>query len=302
MAKLYDEFEMNLNGTPVKFSAWQAKKEDVCGLLTVKYQTPLEGGMDWSKFNDPGIQLSSEQWKHFQHDINHTEPLHYYLRTTSQVEVSGLPVALEAVVTGQAIHLGRGNSWNGYRFGDQVVKLSSIVPYIWQNSHAYLTVADSFAQGVKEVNINKALLTEPKMQGRIAPILRVDSVGQKIAVTMPYLQPVEPGELTSGQADYLEETIHRLHRLGWAYLDQYIGFGLDEFGTPLIYDLSTVKHRSELNHLPNWRHWIEDDLNVIDRLREKHGLFRSSNSQLRSDLRKKRHNKIMEMLNAKKNA
>jgi hypothetical protein len=302
MANLYDEFEMNMNGTPVKFTAWQAKKEDVCGLFTVKYQTPLEGGMDWGELNYPCIRLSLGQWQHFQHDINPAKPLHYYLRTTSQVEVSWLPVAIEAVITGQAIHLGRGNSWNGYRFGDQVVKLSSIVPYVWQNTHAYLTVAESFAQGVKEVNINKALLTEPKMQGRIAPILRIDNVGQKIAVTMPYLQPVAEHELTSDQAYYLEETIHRLHRLGWAYLDQEIGFGLNESGTPLIYDLSTVRHRSELNHLPNWRNWIEDDLNVIDRLREKHGLSRSSTSQLRADLRKKRHDKIMEMINATKNA
>jgi hypothetical protein len=214
MAKLYEEFEMNMNGTPVKFSAWQAKKEDVCGLFTVKYQTPLENGIDWGKLNDPGIRLSLGQWQHFQHDINPTESLHYYLRTTSQAEVSWLPVAIEAVVTGQATHLGRGNSWNGYRFGDQVVKLSSIVPYVWQNTHAYLSVTESFAQGVKEVNINKALLAEPKMQGRIAPILRVNYVGQKIAVTLPYLQPVAKHELTSDQADYLEETLHRLHRLG----------------------------------------------------------------------------------------
>jgi hypothetical protein len=299
MANLYDEFEMNMNGTPVKFTAWQAKKEDACGLFTVKYQTLLEGGMDWGNLNNPGIQLSLEQWKHFQHDINPTEPLHYYLRTTSQVEVSWFPVALEATIMGQAQHLGRGNSWNGYRFGDQVVKLSSIVPYVWQNTHAYLSVAESFAQGLREVNINKALLKEPKMQGRIAPILLIDQIGQKIAVTMPYLQPVAEHELTSDQAYFLEETIHRLHRLGWAYLDQEIGFGLNESGTPLIYDLSTVRHRSELNLLSHWWYWIQDDLELIDRLREKHGLSRSSTSQLRADLRKKRHDKIMEMLKAK---
>lgn len=296
MSNLYDEFEMNMNGTPVKFSAWQSKKEDVSGLFTVKFQLATEGGMDWGKFNNTGIRLSLGQWQHFRHDINPAEPLHYYLRTTSQVEVSWLTVALKAAVTGQATHLGRGNSWNGYLFGDQVVKLSSIVPYVWQNSHAYLTLAESFAQGINEANINKALLNEPKMQERIAPILRVDNVGQKIAVTMPYLQPVAEHELTSDQADYLEETIHRLHRLGWAYLDQEIGFGLNESGTPLIYDLSTVRHRSELNHLRNWQYWIEDDLSVIDQLRVKHGLSRSSTSQLRSAIRRKRHDKVIDKL------
>lgn len=297
---VYEAFEMLMNGTQITFLAFNKKSEPI-GPLEIRYQIWNDEIGTWGDFQTPGIVLSLEQWQHFKHDLNPTEPLHYYLRTTPQVEVSWLPVALEAVVTGQATHLGRGNSWNGYRFGDQVVKLSSIVPYVWQNTHAYLTVAESFAQGVKEVNINKALLTEPKMQGRIAPIHSVDNVGQKIAVILPYLQPVAEHELTSDQADYLEETIHRLHRLGWAYLNQEIGFGLNESGIPLIYDLSTVRHRSELNHLPNWRHWIADDLNVIDRLREKHRLSRSSTSQLRSDIRRRRHDKIMEGIRAKKN-
>ena len=301
MANLYDEFEMSMNGTRLKFLAFNKKSEPI-GPFKIRYQVWNDEIGTWGNFQTPGIVLSLEQWRHFQHDINPTRSIHDFLQVSNSVACyDTFSEQLRNIVDGWGEHLGRGNSWNGYRFGDQVVKLSSIIPYIWQNTHAYLTVSESFAQGVKEVNINKALLTEPKMQGRIAPIHSVDNVGQKIAVTLPYLQPVAEHELTSDQADYLEETIHRLHRLGWAYLDQEIGFGLNESGTPLIYDLSTVRHRSELSYLPNWRHWIGDDLNVIDRLREKHGLSRSTISQLRSDIRRRRHDKIMEGIRAKKN-
>lgn len=299
MSNLYDEFEMNMNGTPVKFSAWQTKKGDIAGKFTIKYQTFQESGMDWSKLYDPGIRLSLFQWQHFQHDINPSAPMRYLLRTTPMSELMELSAQTFSTVRGESEHLGRGNSWNGYRFGPNVVKLSSIVPYVWQNSHAYLSVAESHAQAMKEVELNRLFFDNSKLQERFAWINRVEHVGQKVAVTMPYLASVD--QLTQDQAEYLEETIHRMHRLGYAYLDQEIGFGLDLWGTPKIYDLSTVRHRSETRTKRGWTDWIEDDLSMLDRLREKHGLGRSKTSQLRSNIRRRQHDKLMESIRVKKN-
>ena len=299
MTKLYEEFEMNMNGTPVKFSSWNKNRGKLVILpLRIKFQTWGEGATDWSKIYDANFDLTLEQWGHFKHDINPTEPLHYYLRQTPSGELLRLSPQLYSTVRGESEHLGRGNSWNGYRFGPNVVKLSSIVPYVWQNSHAYLTVGESAAQAWNEIGIIQALMAHPKLRDRIAWITRVEEVGQKVAVTMPYMEPVE--QLTQEQAEYLEETIHRMHRLGYAYLDQEIGFGLDPQGVPRIYDLSTVRHRSETRTKQGWTDWIEDDLSMLDRLREKHGLPRSKASQLRSDIRRLRHDKLMEVIKSKR--
>jgi hypothetical protein len=297
--RIYEQFEMNMNGTPVKFMAIQYSKPDpACGPFRIQFQTWGEGAEDWSKIYDANFDLTLEQWQHFQHDINPAEPLHYYLRQTSTADLVQLSPQLYSTVRGESEHLGRGNSWNGYRFGPNVVKLSSIVPYVWQNSHAYLTVGGSAAQAMREVTLNQAFMAHPKLRDRICWITRVEEVGQKVAVTMPYIEPVE--KLTQAQAEYLEETIHRMHRLGYAYLDQELGFGLDPQGVPRIYDLSTVRHRSETRTKQGWAQWIEDDLSMLDRLREKHGLPRSKTSQLRSDIRRCRHDKIMEVIKSKR--
>jgi hypothetical protein len=298
--RIYEQFEMNMNGTPVKFLAIQYSKTDpVCGPFRIKFQTWGEGATDWSKVYDANFDLTLEQWQHFKHDINPTAPLHYYLRQTPTAELVQLSSQLYSTVRGESAHLGRGNSWNGYRFGPNVVKLSSIVPYVWQNSHAYLTVGESAAQAWNEIGIIQAFMAHPKLSDRVAHIIRVEQVGQKLAVTMPYMEPVALGTLTPDQAYYLEETIHRMHRLGYAYLDQEIGFGLDPFGTPRIYDLSTVRHRSETRTKQGWSQWIEDDLDTLRRLREMHGLTQSKTQAKVRAIQRKRHDKIKEAIKSK---
>jgi hypothetical protein len=297
--RIYEQFEMNMNGTPVKFMAIQYSKPDpVCGPFRIQFQTWGEGAEDWSKIYDANFDLTMEQWQHFQHDINPAEPLHYYLRQTPTDELVQLSPQLYSTVRGESAHLGRDNSWNGYRFGPNVVKLSSIVPYVWQNSHAYLTVGGSAAQAWNEIGIIQALMAHPKLSDRVAHIIRVEQVGQKLAVTMPYMEPVE--KLTQAQAEYLEETIHRMHRLGYAYLDQELGFGLDPQGVPRIYDLSTVRHRSETRTKQGWAQWIEDDLDTLRRLRERHGLPESKSQAKIREIRRRRHDAIMDQIKSKR--
>lgn len=298
MPKLYAEFEMNFNGTPVKFLAFSSRKDQIVGPFKIKYQTCGEGAENWSKVYDLNFQLSLEQWQHFQHDINPTDKLHYYLRQTPTAELVQLSPQLYSTVRGESEHLGRGNSWNGYRFGPNIVKLSSIVPYVWQNSHAYLTVGESHAQAMREVTLNQIFMAHPKLRHRICWITRVEEVGQKVAVTMPYMEPVET--LTQAQAEYLEETIHRLHRLGYAYLDQEIGFGLDPQGTPRIFDLSTVRHRSEVRTKGAWANWIEDDLLTLSTLFKNAGLEPSPSMKTRGEIRRRRHDKLMEAIKSKR--
>ena len=294
---LHEEFQMTMNGTLVKFLAFNKKTEPI-GPFKIRYQIWDEEIGTWGKFQHSRIVLTIEQWKHFKHDINPTDKLYYYLRQVSQTELYLLPDQVRTVVEGYADHLGRGNSWNGYRVNGQVVKLSSIVPYVWQNSHAYLSTAESFAQAMREVNINQTMMAHPKLRDRICWVTRVDKVGQKLAVTMPYVEPVE--KLTQEQAEYLEETIHRMHRLGYAYLDQEIGFGLDPQGVPRIYDLSTVLHRSETRTKQGWSQWIEDDLLTLATMLKNAGLEPSPSMKTRGEIRRRRYDAIMEQIKSKR--
>lgn len=296
--RIYEQFEMNMNGTPVRFLAIQYSKPDpVGGPFRIKFQTWGEGATEWSKIYDANFDLTLEQWSHFKHDISPTDKLHYYLRQVKATELYLLSDSVRTVVEGYAKHLGRGNSWNGYRVNGQVVKLSSIVPYVWQNSHAYLTVGESHAQAMREVVINQAFMAHPKLRDRIVWITKVEHVGQKVAVTMPYMEPVE--KLTLEQAEYLEETIHRLHRLGYAYLDQELGFGLDPQGIPRIYDLSTVRHRSETQTKRGWADWVEDDLMTLATMFKRADLKPSPSMEVRGKIRKLRHDRVMEVIRAK---
>jgi hypothetical protein len=292
--RIYADSVVRFNDTPVKFLAFEFKGLPT-GPYRIKYQ--IQHGEDFGKLHDMGLDLSLEQWQHFQHDINPTAPLHYYLRSAPREELYGLPDHIRTVIEGYAEHLGRGNSWNGYKVNGLVVKLSSIVPYVWQNSHAYRSSAESAAQAQREIDINQILWTEPKLRDRINPITQVDYIAQKVAVTMPYLEPVD--QVTEDQALYLEETLRAMHRLGYAYCDQELGFGLDPQGIPKIYDLSTVHHRSEASHVSSWHYWIEDDLDVIRRLREKHHLPESPNLAKARRVQRQRHDAWMDKIKAK---
>lgn len=297
--KIFEQFEMRMNGTPVRFLAVQYSKPDpVCGPFRIQFQTWGEGAEDWSKIYDANFDLTLEQWGHFKHDINPTDKLHYYLRQVTASGLYQLSDSVRTVVEGYAQHLGRGNSWNGYRVQSHAVKLSSIVPYVWQNSHAYQTVGESHAQAMREVTLNQAFMAHPKLRDRIAWITRVEEVGQKVAVTMPYVEPVE--KLTQEQAEYLEETIHRMHRLGYAYLDQEVGFGLDHQGVPKIYDLSTVRHRSETRTKQGWSQWIEDDLLTLATMFKRADLKPSFSMEARGKIQKRRHDRIMEVIKSKR--
>lgn len=296
MLNVRHESIVKFNDQLVKFLAFQTKgKPD--GPYKVKYQIddPEKG---FGKLHDCGIVLTLDQWEHFKHDINPTKPLSYYLHSVPKEELYQLPDSIRTVVEGYAKHLGRGNSWNGYKVNSQVVKLSSIVPYVWQNHHAYLTADESYAFAQRERKLNLRLMVNLKTRGRFAPIVDCMRVGGKMAVTMPYLEPVANCHVTPEQADYLEESIRILHRLGWAYLDQFIGWGLDQTGTPLIYDLSTCRHRSEAQHKTGWQYWVEDDLSMIARFRKSNELPDSEAMARARAIRKKRHQQIMKLFSA----
>lgn len=293
MLNVRHESIVKFNDQLVKFLAFQTEgKPD--GPYKIKYQIddPDKG---FGKLQYCGIVLTLNQWEHFKHDINPTDPLYHFRNQATAADIKALHPWVRDVIDGNAEHLGRGNSWNGYRVGSRVVKLSSIVPYVWQNHHAYLSVEESAAQARREVMINQAFATPSKMRGRIAHITDVDYVGGKVAVTMPYLEPVANCHVTPEQADYLEESIRILHRLGWAYLDQFIGWGLDQTGTPLIYDLSTCRHRSEAKHKTGWQYWVEDDLGMIARFRKSNELPDSEAMARARAIRKKRHQQIIKL-------
>lgn len=249
------DFKTKINGHEAHFF-WEARQ------LTYKVKSKTEP-YKWSDTRRTQVELSWVQWCHFIHDIAGFNPE----VQIDSVDYQCLPTHLQKVARGEATHLGRGNSWNGYLLNHftqnslTAVKVTSIVPYVWENRF-YLTPNEAVSHGIREHNINATLRRNPKLEDRICRVDSFHTANGKLFLTMPYL--VYPRKVTKEHIEFLYETLTRMHRLGWAYLDQKIGWGLcPDTENPLIYDLSTVRHRNEAQHKQSWVNWVEDDNRIF---------------------------------------
>jgi GGDEF domain-containing protein/GNAT superfamily N-acetyltransferase len=158
--------------------------------------------------------------------------LHHFVNDLEgRVELppSGNP-DIDAVTSGKAEFLGKGDDGLAFRVGDKVVKVSTTVPFQPDNpGHRSPEQASEMLRKQVEVGNHLAGLG-------IAGIQHSEFVqhGDKGFQIKPWVEI--PEKFTSEQLDKIQDTLIAIHKAGYALHDD-VQAGLDEKGNPVMYDV-----------------------------------------------------------------
>ena len=130
--------------------------------------------------------------------------------------VKGKPVgdrAIDAVLTGKAEFLGKGQDGVAFRVGDEVVKVSTGVPFQPLNQ-GYLTPSEAVDRARRQhETLNK--MRADGVSG-LLPERFVEANGRGFTIK-PYLEI--PERLTRDQLDEVAASVEQAHRAGWVFRD-----------------------------------------------------------------------------------
>jgi superfamily II DNA or RNA helicase len=168
---------------------------------------------------DYGPTMPEESVKHFQNDL------------AGKVDLppAGRP-EIDAVTSGKAEFLGKGDDGLVFKVGDQVVKVSTTVPYQPENpGHRTPEAAAEMLR--KQVEVGNLLAGKG-----IPGIQRSEYVrhGDKGFQIKPWVEI--PKTFTREQLDKIQDTVIGVHKAGYALRDS-VQAGLDAKGEPVLFDV-----------------------------------------------------------------
>lgn len=204
-----------------------------------------------------GTKMPKASFSHFVNDMRgvvHGEPT-----STSNEHIN-------AVISGKAEHLGKGDDGIAFRHGDKVVKVSTTVPYQPFNP-GHLTpeaAADRLGQQVATGNAMHDV--------GVPGIMRSEFVrhGDKGFQIKPYVEI--PEKLTREQLDSVAASVKAAHEKGWVFGDEIQVGVLDgklvHFDTGKAHRYQTNKEIGRLSHFGDQK---DDDIAALKRLYTQHG-------------------------------
>lgn len=154
--------------------------------------------------SDYGPEMPEESVKHFVNDLAGKVDLPKH----------GKNDAIDAVVTGQAEFLGKGDDGLAFRVGNQVVKVSTTVPYQPENP-GHRTPAAAMEMLRKQVDTGNKLADMG-----VPGIQRSEFIqhGDKGFQIKPWVKI--PDRLTRSQLDAVQQMVHAMHAKGYALNDE----------------------------------------------------------------------------------
>lgn len=153
--------------------------------------------------SDYGPEMPEESVKHFVNDLAGKVDLPKHGNA-----------AIDAVVTGQAEFLGKGDDGLAFRVGDQVVKVSTTVPYQPENpGHRTPDAAAEMLRKQVETGNRLADMGVPGIQR--SEFIRHGDKGFQIK---PWVKI--PETLTRSQLDAVQQMVHAMHAKGYALNDE----------------------------------------------------------------------------------
>lgn len=211
------------------------------------------------------VRLSRHEDREFGPTMHRDAVKHFVNDIEGRVELPkhDSHAAINAVIEGKAQHLGKGDDGVAYKVGDQVVKVSTTVPYQPENP-GHRHPDDAIKMLKKQVEVGN------KLAKKIPGIQESEFVqhGDKGFQIKPYVEI--PDKWTKEQLDQIQDTIIAMHKEGYAMHDE-IQPGLHE-GKPVMYDVGKAGliHRGGTGIYKDAD--IEDDFSSLKRLYNDSGL------------------------------
>lgn len=200
-----------------------------------------------------GPIMPKESLKHFLND------------QAGKVELppSGNPV-IDAVTSGKAKFLGKGDDGLAFRVGDRVVKVSTTVPYQPENP-GHRSPAQAIAKLREQVEVGNRLADLG-----VAGIQRSQFAehGDKGFQIKPWVEI--PEKFTREQLDKIQGTLIGMHKHGYALHDD-VQAGLDSKGAPVMFDVGKAEKRDTARDNDPIYSDIRSDMDNMRRLYEAHG-------------------------------
>lgn len=166
-----------------------------------------------------GTKMPAASFRHLQNDLEGRVDL----------PASGRP-DIDAVISGKAKLLGKGDDGIAFRVGDKVVKVSTTVPYQPFNP-GHRSPRDANEMLRKQVEVGNKLAS-----AGVPGMLRSEYVhhGDKGFQIKPYVEI--PSKLTQAQLDDARTALLAMHEKGYALNDD-VQVGLDKAGKVVLYDI-----------------------------------------------------------------
>jgi hypothetical protein len=152
----------------------------------------------------PAIEMPSESVAHFAND----------LRGMVRGAATSDDPAVNSVLRGEATWLGKGNDGIAFRIGDEVVKVSTTVPYQPFNA-GHMTPEGAAVRMKSQHEASEAL--HAAGVGAILPTRYVKH-GDKAFLVKPYVEI--PPKFTREQLDEIAQSIEAMHERGWVMRDE----------------------------------------------------------------------------------
>lgn len=184
------------------------------------------------------------------------------LRGEIKLESPAGDARIQAVADGKAEFLGKGNDGLAYAVGNEVVKASTAVPFVWSNYRGMLP-------GQARDNLKKSVeINEQLRQAGVPGLLRQEykEAGSKGFAIMPRLSI--PEKYTPQQLEAIKDTITKMHDAGYTVGDE-IQAGIAADGKPYIFDIGQAR---ELGDGQSKQYALDDDRGRVRRLYEDAGL------------------------------
>ena len=173
--------------------------------------------------SDYGPKMPVASLKHFQNDL------------AGKVDLppSGNP-DIDAVTSGKAKFLGKGDDGLAFKVGDKVVKVSTTVPAVPENP-GHRTPEEAVAMLKKQVDVGNAMA-----DAGVPGIQRSEFVqhGDKGFQIKPWVEI--PEKFTREQLDAVQDSIIAMHKQGYALNDEPQA-GLDAEGKPVMFDVGKAE-------------------------------------------------------------
>lgn len=165
---------------------------------------------------------------------------------------------VDEVLAGRGHHLGKGNESVAFMVGGKVVKVSTPVPYIPENSHAYLTPQEAMARTVKSAEMQEEMRKAgiPGFQPQ-----EIVKHGDKAFVIRDALDL--PDKLSLEQLEEARASVKAMHEAGYVMKDQ-IQVGIGKDGKVYHFDAGYAAKSAD-------KYDREDDISHLRLLYEKHG-------------------------------
>jgi hypothetical protein len=174
---------------------------------------------------------------------------------------SGNPI-VDTVITGRAELLGKGDDGVAFRVVKDVVKMSTTVPYVPENSPH-----PSPRQAAARLREQTAVHNRLASAGCLDPATFVQH-GDKGFQIKPYV--AIPERFTRAQLDRLQDCMSAIHRAGYAVRDLPQA-GIDASGQPVMFDVGKAAPLSPNDAALGYHSAVEIDMDNLRDLYRKHG-------------------------------